>query len=534
MTCLYERASEAFTKNNIKKVSSYKEMCKILQETDHSKHPDLKRRQLEAWKICFSWKMNGNKFERIKMYSTEEYFYNLLNKKYYNTVLYTFCALLNQYGKVSNLPYLVATKSELAIALGFYNEDFKAARFGDTTKLLEIENGVLDKFGSKYDYLKPYKQLIKSKKDNKEVTAFTSKVFDDFSSHQNKNVNNRIEKLLKELENMRIISVQKERIGGFIDKNFIEQNNIDLNKIYQKNGNFYFDIIRDNNQKTTLLIPYEERVLTTQEIATQLKIDGQAILAQGCVGFNEILNKGVQATEKFYTQTTQNYREKMGALFIYDSYKIIFDQEFMSQSSQIYLQRTQDLFSVTSIQSSLKNTNAVSKDMSIANKERRQSKQTVDKRYQIGENKNQDKEDELKEQQKTELYLNRAFNNTFINIETEKFFSKDTTLENFSEFKYSIWNKLFNRSLKKQQSLIALEKENISNLEDNSKSSQNQCHSLDVLSFDNPNFMNLDFSNLTPEEINFLLNSVNSVSSLNLLIENIVKSDWESTKDDLS
>ena len=84
--------------------------------------------------------MKKYKFTRIKVYSSEEYFYNLLKKKYYNTVLYTFCALLNQYRKTSGNYFLLATKSELALALGFYNEDFKAARFGEKTKLLEIEN----------------------------------------------------------------------------------------------------------------------------------------------------------------------------------------------------------------------------------------------------------------------------------------------------------------------------------------------------------------------------------------------------------
>ena len=131
--------------------------------------------------------------------------------------VYTFCALLNQYRKTSGNYFLLATKSELALALGFYNEDFKAARFGEKTKLLEIENGTLDKYGNKYAYLKPYKEQIKNKKNDTDITPITSKAFEDFSVHQNKNINNKIDKLLEDLEDMRIIQVQKEHIGGFID-----------------------------------------------------------------------------------------------------------------------------------------------------------------------------------------------------------------------------------------------------------------------------------------------------------------------------
>lgn len=535
MACLYEKACVVFTLGKIKEVNSYKDMCKLLQEPDQSTHPDLKKRQLETWKLCFSWQMKKYKFTRIKVYSSEEYFYNLLKKKYYNTVLYTFCALLNQYRKTSGNYFLLATKSELALALGFYNEDFKAARFGEKTKLLEIENGTLDKYGTKYAYLKPYKEQIKNKKNDTDITPITSKAFEDFSVHQNKNINNKIDKLLEDLEDMRIIQVQKEHIGGFIDQNFIKHYNINVDKIYQKNGNFYYDVIDDKtNQKTSVLVPYEERILTDFEIATQLNIDGKAMIELNCLGFKEVLNRGKETTKKFYEKVSYGYLHSLNALFIYDSYKILFDEFFMSQSQEIFLQRNQDLFSLTSVKTSIENTNALSKDNTIENKKNRQSKEKVNKRYILGDNKNQFKQQELESIQKTELYLNRAFNEKFIDVSIDNFFPKDSTLNNLDEFQYSIWSKLFKRSDKKQENLIRFEgtkeySKQISNLCNKTKDNtqQNDCHKLHISSLDetipaecfSQTFIpDATILEMEADTINSILNSANSIPYLNFLL----------------
>ena len=67
---LYDRVIIALSK--VKEVENYKAMCELLHEKDYSTHTDLKKKQLEAWKICFSWKMNKRKFTRIKVYELEE------------------------------------------------------------------------------------------------------------------------------------------------------------------------------------------------------------------------------------------------------------------------------------------------------------------------------------------------------------------------------------------------------------------------------------------------------------------------------
>ncbi len=532
MACLYEKAFMAFGLGKIKTVDSYKEMCDLLGEPDQSKHPDLKKRQLEMWKLCFSWTMSKHKFTRIKLYSSEEYLYNILKKKYYNTAFYMLCALLNQFGKTSDKPFLLATKSELAIALGFYNEDFKAARFGKKTKLVEIENNTLQKYGSKYDYLKGYKEEIRNKKNDNDITSITYKAFEDFSLHQNKNINNKIDSLLEEMEQMRIIYVQKERIGGFIDQNFIKHYNVELDKIYQKDGNFYYDVIDEKTkQKISLLVPYEERILTTNELSKQLNIDGKAILDLGFLNFNELANSGKFNLKKFDDLVAPEYKSVLNALFIYDTYKIIFDPFFMSHSQEIFLKRNQDLFSLTSIQNSLENINAFSKDNNIENKKNRQSKETIDERFILGKKENSSKKEILENLQKTELYLNRAFNDSFIDIDISKFFPKNSNLKNLEEYQYATWSKLFNRSDKKHENTYSYENtcrlRSLNNSNNNSNidinTSLNNCHQREILSedkIDSP-------SNFTiPKEaiaeisgMNYLCNSADSLSYIIFLIE---------------
>lgn len=198
------------------------------------------------------------------------------------------------------------------------------------------------------------------------------------------------------MEQMRIIYVQKERIGGFIDQNFIKHYNVELNKIYQKDGNFYYDVIDEKTkQKTSLLVPYEERILTSNELSKQLNIDGKAILDLGFLNFKELANSGKINLKKFDDLVAPEYKNVLNALFIYDTYKIIFDPFFMSRSQEIFLKRNQDLFSLTSIQNSLENINAFSKDNNIENKKNRQSKETINERFILGKKENSSKKEIL-------------------------------------------------------------------------------------------------------------------------------------------
>ena len=49
-----------------------------------------------------------------------------------------------------------------------------------------------------------------------------------------------------------------------------------------------------------------------------------------CLGFKEVLNRGKATTKKFYEKVSCGYLHSLNALFIYDSYKILFDEFFMN------------------------------------------------------------------------------------------------------------------------------------------------------------------------------------------------------------
>ena len=185
-----------------------------------------------------------------------------------------------------------------------------------------------------------------------------------------------------------------------------------------------------------------------------------------------------------------------------------------------------------SISPYIENTNAISKDNTIENKKNRQSKETIDKRYTLGNNKNQLKQQELESIQKTELYLNRAFNKKFIDVSIDNFFPKDSTINNLNEFQCATWSKLFNRSNKKQENSIKFEKTKEyskhainSNTENNLK--HNHCLNPDSSSLDetipavcpSQTFIpDATLLEMNADTINSLFNSTNSIPYLNFLL----------------
>lgn len=68
---LYSKAENLFI--NTKRVDTYKEMCKLLEETDYSYHQDLKKKQLKKWKMCFTWRKEGQNFTCFKMKSKDSF-----------------------------------------------------------------------------------------------------------------------------------------------------------------------------------------------------------------------------------------------------------------------------------------------------------------------------------------------------------------------------------------------------------------------------------------------------------------------------
>lgn len=68
---LYLKAETVFA--NTKRVNTYKEMCKLLEEKDYSYHQDSKKKQLKRWKMCFTWRKSKQKFINIKMIPKETF-----------------------------------------------------------------------------------------------------------------------------------------------------------------------------------------------------------------------------------------------------------------------------------------------------------------------------------------------------------------------------------------------------------------------------------------------------------------------------
>lgn len=123
--------------------------------------------------------------------------------------------------------------------------------------------------------------------------------------------------------------------------------------------------------------------------------------------------------------------------------------------------------------------------------------------------------------------MNRAFNDSFIDIDISKFFPKNSNLKNLEEYQYATWSKLFNRSDKKHENTYSYENtcrlHSLNNSNTDTNTSLNNCHQREILSenkIDSP-------SNFTiPKEaiaeisgMNYLCNSADSLSYMIFLID---------------
>lgn len=184
--------------------------------------------------------------------------------------------------------------------------------------------------------------------------------------------------------------------------------------------------------------------------------------------------------------------------------------------------------------------NATSKDNNIENKKNRQTKETIDKRFSLGNKENEEKKKQLENLQKTELYLNRAFNESFIDLNMEKLFPKNSNLFNLENFQYATWSKLFSRSDRKFENSYKLEEQAKLKSLGNSKSN---CHQSEILSEDkivceslntNSSYSQTQLDALTQIEIykeisgfNYLCNSIDSLQYLNFLIDYLKEKNLE-------
>lgn len=129
------------------------------------------------------------------------------------------------------------------------------------------------------------------------------------------------------------------------------------------------------------------------------------------------------------------------------------------------------------------------------------------------------------------MYLNRAFNDSFIDIDISNFFPKNSNLKNLEEYQYATWSKLFSRSDKKHENTFSYEntcrlnalKANNTNIDKNTNTSPNNCHQREILSedkIDSPsNFMIPKEAIAEISGMNYLCNSADSLSYMIFLID---------------
>ena len=452
---LYDRV--IITLSKVKEVENYKAMCELLHEKDYSTHADLKKKQLEAWKICFSWKMNKRKFTRIKVYELEEYFANLMNKKYYNSALYSMCALLNWTGELTNRARLLTSKAELAVALGYFNREFQLAKYGKKDNLIEIEEKTLQKYGTNYSYLSSYKEQIKKKEDDTDITFTTKKAFQDFSSHQGRNISNQINSLLDYLQKEGIIVVNTAFIGGFMDLDFVIQNEIDPDLIYSRNGCFYYPT--QDKTAPDLLIPYTDRELDMEEVTKYLNITGDAMVKLKCHGLSDVFKTNQK--QAYNELVFQGVKRKLNAVFVYKALDIRFNQPILQYNKELYKKQNEELFTFAAIKKSLSTVNSEIKEQVLSNKERRQSKEISNNKNKLGNTVFQSKQEELINKQKLESYLTRNFNDSFININIDDYFPENcVTPQDFKKNQFLIWAKIIAKSKKKIDNYQLYEQQN--------------------------------------------------------------------------
>lgn len=443
---LYEKVSSSLENN---KTYSYKELCKLLEETDYSASSKLssRKKQIENWALCFSFQRKGTKFLKVQIFSPEDFSYNLLKKKYQNTNIYGLCALMDMCNKLTGENHLFISKSEIATALGFYNKDFQSARYGDTTLLTEIEDEALNRYGESYAFLKPYKSEIRTARENKEkVSATTSNSFKDYAQRKSRNISKQIDSLLVTLASESLFRIQPRLIGGFVSPNFKNQKRFDINSIYKNAAGYYYPYIRDDGKKQPILVPYDDRPLSTPETDAFMIIHDQVMEELGCRLWTDVYAQHKEF--KYQKLIFEKIKKELGALFVYQAYEINFSPNLIKKE-QSSCKDDDSLFNIESMTTTLLLTNAESKKADLENNKKRQEKEPDLIRYKLG-NTVSEKGKQLKTiNQKTSTYLINNFTKKFVDIDLNEYFPMGFNLEELQEYSDLIWPKIINNSKRK-------------------------------------------------------------------------------------
>ena len=465
---LYDKVVEKL--EGISQVDSYKEMCAILEEPDYSvkSKTDKKNRQLEYWKMCFSWVKRGSKFTKIRIYTKQEYLENLLSRYIQDACVFNLCSFLTWYGNTYNDNTCLITKSDLSLAMGLSSFAFKEFHVSNYQYGLALEKYVLEQRESKYPFVALPKKEIRENKGEKGEGALAKRTKDimaDYDIHVTANNNFKVDSTLGETENQEDLTTkeirkkinsfdgqgltftQKTFVGGFIDQDKLPFNT-DYMQIYQENGRFYYPMKNED----PLLVQFKERCLTPKETSLFVEIRGTIISNMGFIKFNDIRYQGKM--QEYLDKIRPELISTIGALFVYPAYYITFSRELIKTNSSYYSNQIQDLLDTAKIQKSLAKANKENQQKIISLKKERQKNNTLDTRNKFikkdGSEQYWDKEDieTLNSNNQYEIFLYEKMNKDLLKIDTDAFVPN---ISSDSPNKTAIWQTLGDKSEYKKQ-----------------------------------------------------------------------------------
>lgn len=450
---LYLRVQEKLS--NVSTVNNYKELCKLLDETDYSKPSQKKhqKKQLENWKKCFTWRKNKDKFINIKVIPPEEYYQAVVKELYQNTAIWIFCSFLNIYGQYTNGENLCISKGDLATAIGLQNENFKHFHSSPYIYGKRLEKYTLDLKDSRYPFATESKKEIReTRKENESALAkHTMSVLEDYDSHTSKQNYYQVESILSQLEKEGVIFLQNTIVGGFIDKDKLPFD-ADYSAIYEENGSFYLPL----KNKEPLLVTYKERPLTSKEIDTYVNLRGQIFIELGCNCFSSLISNGKQ--KEFEQKMTQGLINRLGAVFAYPSYLIKYSTALVALNESHYKNQTSDFFDELLLRKNLTTNNKESQKKILKLKEERQHTEIIKSRHVIKkqdgtvEFPNKEEEKAVQLSQQYEIFLYEKLNKDLIQLNLDKLIPQNLeSLSSNPSEKSSVWENLFNKSWSKIQ-----------------------------------------------------------------------------------
>ena len=467
---LYDKVQEKL--KGVSQIDSYKKLCQLIEEPDYSakSQTDKKNRQLEYWKMCFSWVKRGEKFTKIKVYSKQEYLEKFMSRYFQDAYVYNLCSFLSWYGNCFNDNTCVLTNQDLSIATGLSSLAFKEFHLSNYQYGLALEQYILDQRESKYPFVALPKKEIKETKNEKGKGVLadrTINIMADYDIHVSDTNRIKIDSMLNEtdisedddviakeikkkidsFDGYGLTLTQKTFVGGFIDRDKLPFN-ADYTLIYQDNHKFYYPI----EDEEPLLVQFKERLLTPKEISLYVEVRGQIISSLGFRKINDLRYSGKyqEYLDKMYPELISN----IGALFVYPAYYISFSRSLIKSNTFFYSNQIQDLLDIAKIQKSLLKANKDNQQKIVSLKKERQKNNTLDTRNKFikknGFEQYWNKEDiqTLELNNQYEIFLYEKMNKDLLKIDTNTFIPN--IIEDSSN-KMAIWQTLGDKSESKKK-----------------------------------------------------------------------------------